>query len=411
MTPRDTRDDGNLTATDSWTKVRIALLVALAFVLGSSEFVVIGIEPQIATAFSVTLDRAGELVSVFALAYAICTPVLALTTGRFRRFPLLVSYTVIFCAANLVAWFAPTFTILMIARIALGAVSGALLAQSVTYIPELVSVKRVSPTVAIVYAAFAVAMIAATAGGKLIGDALGWHMTMAAAFWMAVIVCAAVVCALPRAGATDEPATVSDQLCLLRDPRALSCVAIFVFGIGSVYVLYAYVTPYLEDVLGMSSLATSTALMGYGLVCIASNLLSGWIDARFGMRALVPSFLIQAALLFALYAVGGLTAPALAIIMAIGLSMYAVSVPCVSMFMSIARTDYPRALTLSASLEPTSFNIGIAFGTAVGGAVVAGPGMRFIGIVGSGFSLIACALVIWTIRLAHRHRTQVSVQR
>ncbi len=384
----------------------LALLVALGFVLGCSEFIVIGIEPEIADGLGVPLARAGELVSYFALAYAVMTPVLALSTGRFRRFSLLVAYAVVFNLGNLVAMLAPGFTALLVSRIVLGSVSGGLLALGVTYIPELVSGKKVSIAISVVYAAFSVAMVLATSAGKMIADALDWHAALVAVFVLGVAVSLALVLVLPRTGATDEPATVREQFQLLRDPRSLAGIAIFLFGVGSVYVFYAYITPYLEDVLGMSPLAASGALMGYGAVCLVSNLLSGWVDARFGVKALVVSFLVQAGLLALLFAVSPAMPASLAVVFAIGLSMYIVSTPCVSMFMATARNAYPKALTLATSLEPMAFNMGIAFGTAVGGAVVSNLGMRYVGLVGAAFSLVACALAALTVLIVRRMKSR-----
>ena len=116
----------------------VALLVLLGFSLGFSEFVVIGVEPDIADSLGVSLAQAGELISFFAVTYAVLTPVLALSTGRFRRFQLLVAYSVVFVLANLVQALAPGFGVLLASRVLIGAVSGALLAVGVTYIPELV---------------------------------------------------------------------------------------------------------------------------------------------------------------------------------------------------------------------------------------------------------------------------------
>ena len=118
------------------TKLCLALLVLLGFSLGCSEFVVIGIESDLATELGVSLATAGQLISVFALVYAIATPVLALSTGRFRRYQLLVCYSIVFVLGNLVMALAPNFQALFISRIVLGSVSGALLAVGVTYIPE-----------------------------------------------------------------------------------------------------------------------------------------------------------------------------------------------------------------------------------------------------------------------------------
>lgn len=384
----------------------IGLLVLLGFSLGCSEFVVIGIEVNIADAFSVTLAQAGELISMFAITYAACTPVLAIVTGRFRRFQLLVTYAAIFCAANLVQALAPTFAVLLLSRVLIGAVSGAFLAVGVTFIPELMGPERMSMGISVVYAAFSVAMVVATSAGKMVAELFTWRVATWASLALAVVTCAALVAVLPREGATDEPATMREQAGLFAEPQVLTGILIFVFGVGCVYVFYGYVTPYLEQVLGLSAMEASAALMGYGVVCFFSNLLSGWLDARFGMRALVVTFPLLAALLFGLWALGAAMPAALAVVMGIALLMYVASVPCISAFMETARRSHPKALTLASSLEPMSFNIGIAFGTAVGGAVVSGPGIASVGLVGGVFALVALALVLVTLRLIRVRRAR-----
>lgn len=380
----------------------VALLVLLGFSLGFSEFVVIGVEPDIADSLGVSLAQAGELISFFAVTYAVLTPVLALSTGRFRRFQLLVAYSVVFVLANLVQALAPGFGVLLASRVLIGAVSGALLAVGVTYIPELMGADRTSMVISVVYAAFSVAMVVATSAGKAVAELLDWRLAMWAALVLSVVTCAALLAVLPRQGATDEPATFGEQVGLLAEPQVLTGMAIFVFGVGSVYVFYGYVTPYLEQVLGMEPLAASAALMAYGAACFVSNLVSGWLDARVGMRGLLVTFLLQAALLTGLWLAGSIMPLGLGIVLLVGLSMYCVSVPCISMFMRAARERHPKALTLASSLEPMSFNVGIAAGTAVGGMVVSGPGISQVGIVGAAFSLVACALVALTLWLARR---------
>ncbi len=93
---------------------------------------------------------------------------------------------------------------------------------------------------------------------------------------------------------------------------------------------------------------------------------------------------------------------ALAVVLAIGVSMYVLSVPCITMFMRVARQRHPKAMMLASSVEPTAFNIGISFGTAVGSAVVAGPGMASAGLVGASFSVVALLLTLVTMRIDRR---------
>ncbi|MFR6612808.1 MAG: MFS transporter [Collinsella sp.] len=235
------------------TKLCLALLVLLGFSLGCSEFVVIGIESDLATELGVSLATAGQLISVFALVYAIATPVLALSTGRFRRYQLLVCYSIVFVLGNLVMALAPNFQVLFISRIILGSVSGALLAVGVTYIPELLSPQQTSLAISVVYGAFSVAMVFVTSIGKFVADTLDWHVAMYGTLTFAVLICGALVAFMPRAGQTDEPATFREQAGLLREPSIITGMLIFLFGVGSVYVFYGYVTPYLEQVLGMGT--------------------------------------------------------------------------------------------------------------------------------------------------------------
>lgn len=391
------------TALSTRNRLCVLLLVLLGFALGSSEFVVIGIEPELAQEFGVSLSKVGELISIFALSYAVATPILALSTGRFRRYQLLVVYGALFCLGNVMAACATTFTLLFIARVLIGSVSGALLALAVTFLPELVGEQKVSITLSIVFAAFSIAMVLSTSLSKMIADLWNWHLALIAVLVMALVICALLLAFLPKSGNVDEPTTLREQIQLLREPCILMGMAVFVFGVGSVYTLYGYISPYLEQILGMDSATTSFTLMIYGLMTLISNLLAGWLDARFGMKTLVFSFPIQAVLL-CLVALSGSAMPAAVIaIMAVGISMYLLSVPIVSMFMKTARDSYPKALTLASSLEPMAFNVGIAFGTAVGGSVVTGIGIGVCGYVGAIFSLVACILVVLTRFFMKKH--------
>lgn len=389
-----------------YAKLCIALLVALGFSLGCSEFIVIGIQPEIARNYDVALSQTGLLMSAFSITYAIATPVLALGTGRLARRALLIGYSALFCLGNAAAALAVSFEMLIAARVLIGFVSGALLAVGVTYIPELAGMKRISLCISLVYAAFSIAMVISTSAGRFIAATFDWHYAVIGTLVMSVVVCGALIVILPREGATDIPATAREQLPLLCDPRMLFGMAIFVFGVGSIYVFYGYVTPYLEDILGFGTLEASGALMAYGGMCFLSNLLSGALDTRFGVRALLVSFPLQAALLLALWLLGPIMPWAFIVILGIGLLMYIVSTPCVSMFMNTAASEYPQALTLASSLEPTAFNVGIAFGTAVGGLIISGPGMSFVGLVGACFSLVAWALAFATVRLTGKRERE-----
>ena len=372
----------------------ILILVALSFVLGCMEFTIIGIESDISAALGVQLSLVGNLVGYFAVAYAVCTPLLALFTGRFRRYSLMLIYLVVFNLGNLCTVLAPSYAVLLMGRVLTAVVSGALLATSLTFVPELVPEKRVASVVSLVYTGFSVASVLGVPAGKLICGAFGWNVTFGAAAVLALLVSVALVVFMPRTGATDEPSTVRDQLALVADRRVLAGMLIFVFGAGGTYVFYTYVTPVLQDVMGLSATAASTVLVGYGAACVVSNLLSGWVAQRFGVIGLAWSCLVQAVLLALLFLATRSLVAGLVVVLLVGVGMYVVNAPGQMHFLKVAQRDYPKALTMAASVQPMSFNVGIAAGSFVGGVVVAGPGLAFVGFAGAAMC-VAGAFFAW----------------
>ncbi|RRF89854.1 MAG: MFS transporter [Coriobacteriaceae bacterium] len=374
----------------------------MGFSLGCAEFIVIGIQTNLAHGLGVSIAQTGQLVSLFALLYAIMTPVLALSTGRFRRYSLMLVYLALFCVGNVMSAFATSFGVLLAARMLLGSISGALLAVGVTFIPELAGPRKSSLALTLVYSSYSVALIVSTSVGKILASTVGWHAAMYGTLAFSVVTSVLLALVMPRTGQTDEPATVAEQASLLKEPSVLTGILVFVFGISSVYTFYGYVTPYLEQVLDMGTVRVSETLLVYGAITFVSNLMSGWLDARFGLRSLFFTFLAQAVALAGLFVVGSAMPAALVFVMVIALLMYLVSIPSVSNFMRVSRERHPKALTLASSLEPLSFNIGISFGTLVGGAVVSGPGIRSIGLVGAVLALVAAAMVTVTVRLGRK---------
>lgn len=376
------------------SRVAVFVLLALSFALGCTEFTIIGIEPDIATSLGADLSLVGNLVGYFAIVYAVCTPLLAVFTGRFRRYRLMLVYLVVFNVGNLCTMLAPSYAVLAVGRVLTAAVSGALLATSLTFVPELVPSRRVAPVVSLIYTGFSIASVLGVPAGKLICGAFGWNVAFGVAAGLAVAVSVALVVFMPRTGATDEPSTPADQLVLVTDGRVIAGMLIFVFGAGGTYVFYTYVTPVLQDVMGLSTEVASTVLMVYGGACVASNLLSGWVAQRFGVAGLVGSCLIQAVLLVLLYFATGSLVAGIVDILLIGVGMYVVNAPGQMHFLNIAQRDYPRALTMATSVQPMSFNIGIALGSFVGGVVVAGPGLAYLGFAGAVLSVVG-AVFAW----------------
>lgn len=119
-------------------KIATVALVVVGFALGFVEFIVIGITPDIASAYDVSLAAAGNLVGYFAIAYALSTPIIVLSTGRFRRFPLFVVFLIVFNVGNVLAILAASYEMLLAARILSAVVSGVTLSTVMTFINDIV---------------------------------------------------------------------------------------------------------------------------------------------------------------------------------------------------------------------------------------------------------------------------------
>ena len=357
-----------------------ALLTTLAFALGFAEFVLIGITPDVAEGLGEPLTLIGDLVGYYALACAVATPIVALATARADRFKVMAALLVVFNAGNLLTLFADGYALLLVSRVLPAVTSGTLLALALTYVPDIVEPKRVAAVLGLVLAGFSVSSVVGVPIGAALADLFDWKAAYACVFALGLAVSAVLLPTLPRTPAHAEGAapTLRSQLRLLADGRVLTNIAMILAGAASTYVFYTYLAPILADVVGLDAAGTSLVLLLFGAACVGSNLLSGWVAGRFGLRALPVAFAAHAALLALLAVSLPAGVVSIANILAVGLLMYVMNSTVQMLFQDIARADYPSALTFSASLHPMSFNAGIALGSFAGGLAVR-PGRRRVG--------------------------------
>lgn len=379
---------------------QLCIVLLYGFAMGLSEFVIIGIEPELATSYGITLDQVGLSISLFAAAYAICTPILAFTTGRFKRYTLVLAYGLIMTLGTLLGMLAPNYELLLASRIIIGAVSGGMLALCITFVPELMPEKLIPIGISMVYSSYSIAMVIVTSVGRIAAITIGWKAMMAVVFVGMLVISIAAAVFLPRTGNTDAPATAREQLVLIQQPRVIVGMLTFVFGVAAVYVFYGYITPYLETVLGLEPHQTAFALIIFGIMSFVSNMMAGFMDMKWGYRSLIGNFAFLALGLTGMWACGTITIGGIAFVMLTALFMYSLATPIVTMFMDQAKQHCPKGMTLAASLDPMTFNTGIVLGTHAGGMVVMGPGIQHVGLVGALFALGALGLVFLNLRLA-----------
>lgn len=373
------------------TKLTTVALVTVGFALGFAEFIVIGITPDIAEIYQIPLSDAGNLVGYFAVAYAVSTPIIVLSTGRFRRFPLFVIFLIVFNVGNILAILAPSYEVLMLARICTAIVSGVTLSTVMTFINDIIPQEQAPRIISFVYAGFSVASVLGTPIGTLLSDAFGIKSAFVAVEAVALLVTVLLLISVPRSGSTDVSSSVREQLVILKDRRIILVLVMKAFGMAATYVFYVYVTPILEDSVGLSVWMVSLVLFFYGGATIISNLGSGSLAQRYGLGKLPMMFALQAVVL-ALLGVSlasGNTVLCIINVVLTGVFIYHMNAPLQSYLLQVSAKDYPRALTLASAVMPTSSDIGIATGSFMGGVVATNLGFAWSGPVGAVLAVVS----------------------
>ena len=176
----------------------VLALAALGFTLGTCEFVIVGILPDIAAGLNVSLAAVGRLVSVFAACYAVGTPLLTALTGRMDRFRLLIGLMLLFLGVNVLSMLAPGVAVLYASRVVAALVSGTLTAVAMLYAKEVSSPEQTARAISAVYAGFSVAAVAGVPIGTAVCHALGWRATFGVILAMGLVLLPVLARLLPR---------------------------------------------------------------------------------------------------------------------------------------------------------------------------------------------------------------------
>ncbi|NMN00915.1 arabinose transporter [Bifidobacterium sp. DSM 109958] len=379
----------------------VITLVGLSFMLGMSEFVVVGILPDIATGLGVSEVTVGNLVAMFAFVYAPCTPLGSALSARFPRFATHLGLMGVFLAGNLLCAFASDYAVLVVARILIAMVSGTIVSISMTYAPDVARPEHRTRFIAWVFSGFSIASVVGVPVGTTVANNLGWRWAFHLVNILTVLFMALMVISVPRHSPEQLRIGFLPQFRLFLDRRIQLGVAAVVCGAAATYVVYTYLTPIMRDDLGFDENMVSLGLVVYGLACLWGNLTSGRLAARgTGVEPLThvrPIYVAHAAVLCSLALAGTLPVYGAAALIALGCLMYLQNSPSQILYMDVAAASHPGSTNLAASLNSMAFNIGIAVGSAVGGLVNDHLGLTWLGPVGAVFALLA-ALAVTALR-------------
>lgn len=372
----------------------VVILTASSFMLGMSEFIVVGILPDIAADLKISEVTVGNLVSLFAFVYAPVTPLGSALSARFPRFATHLTLIGIFLAGNLLCAFAPNYAVLVVARIMIALVSGTLVAVAMTYAPDVTTDRFRTKFIAWVFSGFSIASVVGVPVGTWVANTFGWRWAFHIINVLTIVLIVGMVVALPRNSHIVKIGFLP-QFRLFFDRRIQLGVLTVVFGAAASYVFYTYLTPIMRDEVHVPEQYLSVGLVIFGAACLWSNLYGGKLaDRGRGVEPLThirPIYCAHAVLMASLVVAHWVPVYGALLLVVLGMFMYLQNSASQVLYMDVASQSHPGSLNLAASLNSMSFNIGIALGSAVGGLVNGHFGLTWLGPVGALFLLCAIA--------------------
>lgn len=384
-------------AKERFFNLPVLILIASSFMLGMSEFIMVGILPDIAVGLKVSEVTVGNLVSLFAFVYAPVTPLGSALSARFPRFATHMTLIGVFLAGNLLCAFAPNYAVLMAGRILIALVSGTLVAIAMTYAPDVTTDTFRTKFIAWVFSGFSIASVVGVPVGTWVANVFGWRWAFHLVNALTVVLIIGMVAVLPRNSHAAKIGFLS-QFRLFFDRRIQLGVLDVVCGAAASYVFYTYLTPIMRDEVHVPEQYLSVGLVIFGAACLWSNLYGGKLaDRGRGVEPLTHIRLIycaHAVLMASLIVAHWVPVYGALLLVVLGMFMYLQNSASQVLYMDVASQSHPGSLNLAASLNSMSFNIGIAIGSAVGGVVNGHFGLMWLGPVGALF--LVCAIAITT---------------
>jgi predicted MFS family arabinose efflux permease len=368
-------------------------LTLSAFAIGTTEFVIVGLVPTIAADLGVSLPSAGLLVSLYAVGVAIGAPILTALTGRWNRKIVLMSLMGLFVLGNLLAWQAPSYETLILARILTGLAHGVFFSIGSMIATSLVSKEKEASAIAIMFTGLTVALVTGVPLGTWIGQHFGWRATFLVVSVLGLIALIGSAILVPKNLKKSIPATFKEQLQVIVKPQLLLVYLMTILGYGGTFTAFTYLAPILEQQTKFAPSAIGLIMLVYGVSVAIGNIWGGKLaDKRGPISALSIIFSALSVILLLFTFTMQSKIAAVLTILVWGAFAFG-NVPGLQIYVVKQAEKYtPNAVDVASGLNIAAFNIGIALGSIIGGSVVENMSLQDTAWIGAIISLMALAV-------------------
>ncbi|MFH8293515.1 MFS transporter [Streptomyces sp. NPDC018059] len=362
-----------------------------AFGIGTTEFVIMGLLPEVAGDFGVSIPTAGFLVTGYALGVVLGAPLMTVLGTKISRKRMLMLLMGLFIVGNLLSAIAPVFGVMLAGRVVASLAHGAFFGIGSVVAAELVAPEKKAGAIAMMFTGLTVANVVGVPLGTFVGQTLGWRMTFGLVAALGVVGLAGIARLVPDLP-KPEGVRLRHELAAFRNVQVLLAMAMTVLGFGGVFAAVTYLAPMMTDVAGYADSSVTWLLVLFGLGMVAGNLIGG----KFADRALMPLLYTSLGALAVVLALFTLTAhnkiAAAVTITLIGALGFATVPPLQKRVLDQAS----GAPTLASAVNIGAFNLGNALSAWLGGIVIAaGLGYtapNWVGAVLAGSALVLAIL-------------------
>ncbi|GAA0318933.1 MFS transporter [Kineococcus aurantiacus] len=380
----------------------ILALAIGAFGIGTTEFVAMGLLPQMAATFHVSIAAAGWLISAYALGVVVGAPTLTALTHSLPRKKVLAGLMGLFVVGHAATALAPTFHLLIGARFLSGLSHGAFFGASAVVARKIAPPGRQGQALALVFTGLTVANVVGVPVGTYVGQQLGWRLTFSLVGLIGLVTIGAILAIVPEVETRSGP--LRTEFAAFRRRQVWWTLLITTVGFASLFTVLSYVSPLLTDVAGFSEGSVSWVLVLFGLGATLGNLVGGRLADWRPYRTLAAGFVGQVVVFGGLFLFSGSKVAAAAGVFLFAFIGFVMSAPIQTRGILAAGGGASMA---SAAMQ-AAFNIGNAMGAFLGGAAIdAGFGYASTALVALVLALLGLVVLVEATRVDKNGRAPI----
>jgi DHA1 family inner membrane transport protein len=379
-------------------KPLLALAVS-AFGIGTSEFIIMGLLPDLARSFHVSIPKTGILVSGYALSVTLGSPLVALALSRMDRKRALLILMGMFLVGNALCALAPTFLLLLFARILTALCHGAFFGIGSIVASHLVPRSERAQAIAIMFSGLTLANVLGVPAGTALGQAFGWRF----AFWAIVPICLVAGIGLFRL----VPHQAAEKIHLKHEfhavvrPQVQLVLAMSTLSSVSLFCVFTYIAPILEQVTHLSPAAVTRVLVVFGVGITLGNLTGGRLADWKQMPVLIAGIMLLILIFLVMPLLETKVVPAVLMVFVWGCIHFAAGAPLQARIVDQAK----GAPNLASTLNQGAFNLGNALGASLGGIMLTeGIGYRYLSLGSAAVASVALLVALIALRVERSQR-------